>query len=83
MAAKNAISSMYVTSAILKGRKADATKIFMKKKKGEYFSTCQKCSYIGHCLLEWHSSWSFEDKIKVGVNFSSKISSTTFLFDFH
>ena len=33
MAAKNAISSMYVTSAILKGIKADATEIFMNKKK--------------------------------------------------
>ena len=37
MAAKNAISSMYVTSAILKGRKADATKIFMNKKKENIF----------------------------------------------
>ena len=37
MAAKNAISSMYVTSAILKGRKADATKIFMNKKKRRIF----------------------------------------------
>ena len=33
MAAKNAISSMYVTSAILKGIKADATEIFMNKKR--------------------------------------------------
>jgi hypothetical protein len=37
---KNAISSMYVTSAILKGIKADATEIFMNKKK-EYFPICQ------------------------------------------
>ena len=37
MAAKNAISSMYVTSAILKGRKADATEIFMNKKKRRIF----------------------------------------------
>jgi hypothetical protein len=51
MAAKNAISSMYVTSAILKGRKADATEIFMNKKKGEYFSTYMPKMFIYRSLL--------------------------------
>ena len=44
MAAKNAISSMYVTSAILKGIKADATEIFMNKKKW-YFVTIIVLTY--------------------------------------
>ena len=48
---KNAISSMYVTSAILKGIKADATEIFMNKKR--IFSYMQNFfSNLGHCLLE-------------------------------
>ena len=54
---------MYVTSAILKGIKADATEIFMNKKI-RIFSICQKNSCMGHCLLELPLSWSFEDKIK-------------------
>ena len=64
---------MYVTSAILKGIKADATEIFMNKKR--IFSYMQNFfSNLGHCLLEWPQWWSFDNKIKLGVNFCSKIS---------
>ena len=50
MAAKNAISSMYVTSAILKGIKADATEIFMNKKK-RIFSFMPKNLIYGSLLV--------------------------------
>ena len=50
MAAKNAISSMYVTSAILKGRKADATKIFINKTKRRIFF-CMPKMFIYRSLL--------------------------------